>query len=157
NLAHDIPKYAPIVRRSTGRPLELSFGQQRLWFLSQLDSGSIAYNVPMGWRLTGPLDVNALRWSLNEILRAHETFRPGFPIVSGQPVQHITAQQSVSLTIVDLRPTPEAERDAELQRQIKQDTRRPFDLACDPMLRAALFQLSDNEYLFVVTVHHIAC
>src|SRR5262249_10089880 len=52
---------------------------------------------------------------------------------------------------------PEAERDAELQRQIKQDTRRPFDLACDPMLRAALFQLSDNEYLFVVTVHHIAC
>jgi amino acid adenylation domain-containing protein len=149
------PRYAPISRQALDKAIEPSSGQQRIWFVSQLDSGSIAYNVPLAWRLTGALNVEALEWSLNEVVRRHEALRTCFPSSAGRPVQWITEQPLV-LTTADLRSIPSAARDAELHRHIQQEIRRTFDLSCDLMLRAALFRLDDEEYLFVLTVQHIA-
>ena len=154
-LVHDLPKYPPITRCSISEPVGLSFGQQRLWFVSQLGSGSVAYNVPLAWRLAGTVNVVALAGSLNEIIRRHEALRTCFCMREGQPVQVVT-EQSLTLTVVDLEPIPPAARDAELQRRIDAEVQRPFDLSHDLMLRAALFRLRQDEHLFVLTVHHIA-
>jgi amino acid adenylation domain-containing protein len=149
-LGHELPKYSPIVRQSTSKPIELSFGQQRLWFVSQLDSGSAAYNVPLAWRLTGRLKIDALEGSLNQVVQRHEALRTCFPVVDGRPVQVVT-EQALTLTHVDLR-----DAGSRLKQLIDEEIRKPFDLAQDPPVRAALFRLRDDEHLFVLTVQHIS-
>src|SRR5438552_1252122 len=156
-LTHDIQKYAPVVRRSTLEPVELSFGQRRLWFVSQMGLASVAYNAPMGWRLRGPIHIEALERSLNEIIRRHEALRTCFPLKDGQPLQVVSSQYSFTLPVIDLETTPPAVRDAELQHAIQKEIQKPFDLSCDLMLRAALFRVGEEEHILVLTVHHIAC
>jgi amino acid adenylation domain-containing protein len=156
-LTRDFQKYAPVIRRSTLEPVEMSFGQRRLWFVSQMGSASVAYNAPMGWRLRGPLHVGALEWSLGEIIRRHEGLRTCFPLKDGQPVQVVSSQYSFILPVIDLETTSPDIRDAQLQDAIKKEIQKPFDLSRDLMLRAALFRLSEEEHVLVLTVHHIAC
>src|SRR5204863_8852798 len=103
----------PLQPRPRDAELPLSFAQQRLWFLDQLQPGNPAYNVPAALRLTGRLEVTALERSLGEIIRRHELLRTAFPAVWGQPRQVIAPSLALSMPVVDLTSLPEAERETE--------------------------------------------
>lgn len=135
----------------------LSFSQQQLWYVCQFQSGAIAYNQPVAWRLTGPLDVAALEKSLNAIIRRHEAIRTTFPLMDGSPVQCVHADMPLSLRLVDLRDMLDADREARVEELILEEARYPFDLAKELLIRAALLRTTDQAYLFIITVHHIVC
>ena len=140
-----------------GNRFALSFAQQRLWFLHQLQLDDAAYNVPMAVRLTGPLDLTAFERTLTEIVRRHEVLRTTFAEVDGQPVQLINpAPEQVALPNLNLSHLAPAEREAEAKRIITAEAGRSFDLREGPLLRASLLRLSEQEHVAVVTVHHIA-
>src|SRR5947207_3885670 len=145
----------PIEFVSREGSLPLSFAQQRLWFLDQLNPGSAAYNVPVAVHLSGALDVSALERALSEIMRRHESLRTTFLEVDGEPLQLITEPQPLSLPLTDLSHLPETEREAEAQRLITAEAAVPFDLAHGPVVRAALLKLDQNEHIALLTMHHI--
>jgi amino acid adenylation domain-containing protein len=145
------------VPREPGVPLPLSFSQERLWFLSQLDPDSPAYNMPAAIRLDGTLDTPALALSFAEVLRRHEVLRTVFPPVRGQAFQEVLPVAAVAaLPVVDLSALSAAARDEERQRLALEEGRRPFDLARGPMLRTTLLRLDGSEHVLLVTMHHIA-
>ena len=133
----------------------LSFAQQRLWFLDQLEPGSGAYNVPMALRLGGQLDVAALERSLNEILRRHDALRTRFPARQELPVQAISSPAPLPLPEVDLTGMPALEREDEALRRVAEEAALPFDLAGGPLVRGRRLVLSDDEQILVLTMHHI--
>ncbi len=133
----------------------LSFSQQRLWFLDQLEPGSPLYNIPSALRLSGRLDVQALERSLNEVIRRHETLRTTFAVQDGQPVQVIAAQGALPLPVVDLRSLPSTSREAEALRLATQEAGQPFDLSGGPLIRASLLRVAEEEYIIFLTMHHI--
>ncbi len=138
-------------------PIPLSFAQQRLWFLDQLQPGSSAYNVPSAVRLRGALHVPALRQSLQRLVARHAVLRTTFALHDAQPVQVIApvgALRESPLPLVDLRALPEAERAAAAQQLVAQELARPFDLARGPLLRATLLRLAHDEHLALLTMHH---
>ena len=135
--------------------LPLSFAQQRLWFIDQLDPGNSVYNFPVAVRLKGSLNLAALEQSLNEIVRRHEALRTTFSMVDGQPAQVIASTLTITLPVMDLRELPEVQREAGVQRLVVEEARRPFDLARGPLLRARVLQLTDDEQVGLLTMHHI--
>ncbi|MEM7582115.1 MAG: amino acid adenylation domain-containing protein [Acidobacteriota bacterium] len=144
-----------IPRRTDSSPPLLSFAQQRLWFLWQLDPGSQAYNIPSALKLRGPLDVVALERALSEIVRRHEVLRTRFDQIDGRDVQVITPQISFQLPQVDLRRLSAADRNAELERQAVVEATRSFDLRRGPLFRAVLLPLAQHRHAAFVTMHHI--
>jgi amino acid adenylation domain-containing protein len=146
---------SPIVRVSREGPLPLSFAQQRLWFLDQLDPGSTAYNSAGAVRLLGKLDPSAVQRSLTEIVRRHEVLRTTFPVQNGDPVQHIASPGPVDMPLRDLSETQDREQTA-LQ-LARDESARPFDLSQGPLLRAALVRLEPEAHLLLLTVHHSIC
>ena len=96
-LTQPLPHYSPIIARANRDPVELSFGQQRLWFLAQFECGSAAYNVPVAWRVTGGLNLSALQRSFDKLITRHEALRTTFYAGRGNPRQLIAAAQSISL------------------------------------------------------------
>jgi amino acid adenylation domain-containing protein len=146
------PPIQPIPRDGD---LPLSFAQQRLWFIDQLDPGNSVYNFPVAVRLKGSLNLAALEQSLNEIVRRHEALRTTFSMVDGQPSQVIASRLNITLPIVDLTELPEVERENEVQRLVVEEARRPFDLAQGPLLRARVLQLAEDEQVGLLTMHHI--
>ncbi len=145
-----------IPRRANRESLPLSFAQQRLWFLDQLEPNSPVYNVPMAVRLTGALSVEALQKSLNAIAARHEALRTNFVAVDGNPEQVIGESRSVEFLVTDLTCNTPSEREAELQCLLKEQVRRPFNLSADLMLRASLVRLGEEEHLLLLVMHHIA-
>ena len=138
------------------RQLLLSFAQQGLWFMDQLEPGSPAYNLFSATELRGPLNVMALEQSFNEIIRRHEALRTVFKSVNGQPFQIILPALTIDLPVVDLRDIASAtEREAEIRRLSTAEAQRPFDLARGPLLRATLLRLTEETYVLLLTVHHI--
>ncbi len=137
------------------RDLPLSFAQQRLWFLDQLEPGSTVYNVPVALRVKGPLDVGILKQSLEEIVRRHEVLRTTFLIVDGQPVQVIAPSPSSSLRVLDISHFSESEREEEAQRLATEETQKPFNLEHGPLFRAAVIRLREDDHVLVLTLHHI--
>jgi amino acid adenylation domain-containing protein len=135
--------------------LPLSFAQQRLWFLSQLDPASPVYNLSSAYRLRGPLNTTVLERSLNEIVRRHESLRTMFPVVDGRPVQVVTPHQAFALPVIDLRALGRREKEARAMRLTSEHAQRPFDLAQGPLFRAALVQLTAEESVLLVSMHHI--
>ena len=133
----------------------LSFGQQQLWLLAQLLPNPAVYNECVTVRLPGPLHVETLEQSLNEILRRHEAWRTSFPVVDGQAVQHIHPSLSLSLPVVDLRHLPYNEREAEARRRAVAEAQQPFDLSNGPLLRATLTRLDDEDHRLYLCLHHI--
>jgi len=133
----------------------LSFGQQRLWFIDQLEPGNPAYNISFAIRLEGSLKVTLLERSLNEIVRRHEILRTTFSIVNGQPVQIIAPSLRLILSVVDYQELPELERESEVQRVATQESQQPFDLTHGPLLRAKLVRLGQQKYRLLLTMHHI--
>ncbi len=144
-----------ITRVSRDGELVLSFAQQRLWFLDQLEPGSNAYNMGAAVRLQGTLDFTALEQSFREVIRRHESLRTRFGVVNGVPVQVIDETPEFSLPVLDLSTVAEAERDAEARRVGAEETQRPFDLSTGPLLRASVLRLSEQEHVLVFTMHHI--
>jgi amino acid adenylation domain-containing protein len=120
----------------------LSYAQQRLWFLDQMQPRSSAYTLGMAQRLDGSLNVQALRTALSGVVARHEILRTTFPIVDGQPVQRVSPPYEVDLPFIELT-------------QIEEQLSRPFDLAADRLLRVALVRLSAESHVFVLSVHHI--
>jgi amino acid adenylation domain-containing protein len=146
----------PSIPRAANRDsAPLSHGQQGLWVLNRLMPGSSIYHTPTAARLTGALDVAALRQALNSIVARHQTLRTTFSLVGGTPRQIIAEQLSLELPLIDLSELPEAEREAEAQRRLKQEAMRPFDLSRGPLIRAILLRLGTREHIMVVTMHHI--
>jgi acyl carrier protein len=173
----------PIDRVPREDLLPLSYAQQRLWFIHQLDPASVAYNIPLAVRLRGQLDIAALRATLTEIVRRHEALRTTFAVHNGEPHQLIHPPAEVELSITDItvgaalrgrpalantpisgngRPRSAAPRVApvedptfEAQRIAVEEARLPFDLEQGPLLRAQVLRLNEEEHVLLVTMHHI--
>ncbi|HEX2191327.1 MAG TPA: amino acid adenylation domain-containing protein, partial [Longimicrobiaceae bacterium] len=151
--ATQAPPLVPLPR--DGRPLPLSFAQQRLWFLDRMEPGSAAYNMPAALRIRGPLDAEALRRALSEVVRRHEALRTAIGFGGGEPVQVVRDPAPFPLETVDLRGRPEAEREAELLRRAREEAARPFDLEEGPLVRATLLRLGDEDAALLFTMHHV--
>ena len=133
----------------------LSFAQERLWFLEQLEPDSPVHNIPTVFRLTGSINVAALEQSLNEIVRRHEVLRSSFAAKEGQPIQLTAAVLGLTLPVVDLRDLPEAEQRAETLRLTAEEVQRPFDLSRGCLLRLMLMRLTGDQYLLLLVIHHL--
>ncbi|HZM98583.1 MAG TPA: amino acid adenylation domain-containing protein, partial [Pyrinomonadaceae bacterium] len=149
----EMPPLVPVERNGSGPAL--SFAQQRLWILDQLDPGTPAFNLPAAARLKGPLDAAALERTLNEIVARHESLRTTFGMNGGKPVQVITPSLEVDLPLVDLSDVKPEQRQADVQRLANEELARPFDLSRGPLLRALLIRLEPEEHVFLMTMHHI--
>jgi len=148
----------PLRGSSTALPrddLPLSFGQQRLWFLDQLDPGSPLYNNPAAVRISGLLEVDALTRALNEIIRRHEILRTTYVAEGGQPRQRIAPSLVFTPAFVDLSTLAATEQEAEIAQSAANDAQQPFDLARGPLLRVTLLKLAEAEHVLLLTMHHI--
>ncbi|HEX7334406.1 MAG TPA: amino acid adenylation domain-containing protein [Pyrinomonadaceae bacterium] len=133
----------------------LSFAQQRLWFLQQLDPGSAAYHLLVFYRLKGQLDVAAWEQSLNEIVRRHEVLRTVFRESNSEPVQVVLTSLHISLPVVDLTVLSRPDADRETERIFETVAASPFSLHDGPLLRPVLLKFSDDEHGFYLVIHHI--
>lgn len=144
-----------IPRRPEGAFCPLSLEQEHLWFLDQMSPGSHTYNINASFHITGALDSDALERSFNEVIRRHESLRTTFGSIKGRPHQVIAPSLTLELPLIDLSHVPEAERPQALEEQITREGQRPFSLSEGPLMRAALFRLSDAEHRLLMTLHHI--
>ena len=144
-----------IERASRDEALPLSFAQQRLWFIDQLEPDSAAFNMPLVMRLSGPLNLAALEQSVSEIIRRHESLRTCFPIRDGQPVQFISSPEPISIPVTDLSELPAAERELASKELARTEAGRTFSLATGPLFRVSLLRLAEHEHIVVITMHHI--
>lgn len=133
----------------------LSFAQQRLWFLDQLNPDSPFYNISVAVRMSGALNVIALQQTLNAIVARHESLRTTFGDVRGIPIQVIAPSLVLPLPVIDLGDLLEVEREAKLQEDLNEEAKRPFDLIHGPLLRASLFHLGKLDHVLLLTFHHI--
>jgi amino acid adenylation domain-containing protein len=150
-------KTAPLLvrRQRAEEGVPLSYAQQRLWLIEQLEPGNAAYNMSFGVRLEGVLEREAVQWSLNEIVRRHEALRTSFRMRDGNPVQEIAAQAQVGVEEVDLCGGTEAEREEQLRRVAEAEAVRPFDLGQGPLLRVKLVRIAEQEHVLLLSMHHI--
>ncbi|MFP2902796.1 condensation domain-containing protein, partial [Corallococcus sp. 4LFB] len=133
----------------------LSFAQQRLWFIDQLEPGSALYNVPVAVRLQGTLQRGALVRALNEVVRRHEALRTTFEPHEGQAVQRIHPHARLPLADVDLEGFTREQREEEVRRRLGLELAEPFDLNRGPLIRASLLRLESTEHVLLITMHHI--
>ncbi|WP_420124962.1 non-ribosomal peptide synthase/polyketide synthase [Longimicrobium sp.] len=150
-----LPVLPPVVRVDRGRPLPLSFAQERLWFIDRMEGGSAQYNIPAALRLAGPLDAAVLERALGEIVRRHESLRTVFREADEGAVQVIAPFAGFALPVDDLTGLDETAREAEVRRRAREDAARPFDLTAGPLIRAALLRLADEEHVLLLCIHHI--
>ena len=144
-----------IPRRTESAPAPLSFAQQRIWFLDQLEPENPLYNIHTGVELLGPLNVPVLRRSIAEILRRHEALRTTFAVIDDHPVQVINENAIFKLPVNDLQALDESQRQSKVSAWAEEDARRRFDLTKGPLLRANLLRLGETEHVLLVTIHHI--
>src|SRR5688572_22085022 len=136
--------------------IPLSFGQQRLWFLDQMEPDSPLYNIPYLVRLKGRLEVTTLKRSLEGIVERHESLRTMFVLAGEQPVQIVCPPSAFELPMEDLGELLENQREIELRRLARKEATRPFNLQRDLKLRAQLFRLSETDHALMLVMHHIA-
>ncbi|HYV13038.1 MAG TPA: amino acid adenylation domain-containing protein [Pyrinomonadaceae bacterium] len=147
-----MPPIEPVRR---DQQLPLSYAQQRVWFMDQLEADNFFFNVPAAFRLVGKLKPELLERTLNEVVRRHESLRTTFAEAGGELAQRIAPSLRIELPIQDLSELPEAERDTRVRQLADEEARRPFNLAHGPLLRAKLLRLGDEEHVALVTMHHI--
>jgi len=145
----------PLRSVSQDGKLPISFSQQRLWFLSQMDPDNRAYVLPSAVRIHGKLNIEAFKRSLNEIYRRHEALRTTFKATDDEPEQVISPPTDIAFPLVDLTGLPNDERETEVQGLILEDVKHPFNLANGPLLRVKLLRLGEDEHVFSLTMHHI--
>ncbi|QMS92433.1 NcpB [Nostoc edaphicum CCNP1411] len=145
----------PILKRAENGEIPLSYAQQRLWFLDKLNPNSASYNIPVGLRLVGTLNVVALEQSFREIIHRHEALRTNFVVVDGKPLQIIQTQTNWTVAVVDLQHLPVTEQKTAAQKLLQQQVIEPFDLESEALIRATLLMLSSTEQWLVVCMHHV--
>ena len=146
------PGIAPAPR--TG-DLPLSWSEERMWFLHQLDERGAAYNVSNAFRITGPLDLEILADAANALVERHENLRTAFRSVEGRPLREVLARARLELEVIDLRAGSEVDRPQEIQRLATEQAQRPFALSRPPLLRMALLRAGDENHVLVLVMHHI--
>jgi amino acid adenylation domain-containing protein len=144
-----------VVAVSRGQRLPLSYAQQRLWFLEQLEGGGGLYNIPVAVRLRGGLDVSALEATLTEVVRRHEVLRTSFVMLDGEPTQEISPARRVKAPLTNLTHLPEGEREAEVQRLAREAARQSFDLTRGELMRVRVLLLDADDCCVLLTLHHI--
>src|SRR5262249_30774401 len=140
-----------------GRPgWPLSFAQQRLWFIDQLEPGNVAYNMPSAVKLEGRLEAEILEKVVNEIIRRHEVLRTRIEVEGGEPAQVIEKWERRRVERIDLTETKEEEGEEEEVRRIaREEARTGFDLGMGRLLRVKLLKLGEEEHVVLFTMHHI--
>ena len=146
---------SPILPVSRKNNLPLSFAQQRLWLLDQLEPGNYNYNVSRAIRLHGVLNDEALGRTLNYLLARHESLRTTFPVVDENPVQMIAESGLLSFALIDLSDLTEEQRVEQAEKLTLAEAQQPFDLAHGPLMRATLLRLADDHHVLLLTNHHI--
>ncbi|WP_241392682.1 non-ribosomal peptide synthetase [Rippkaea orientalis] len=144
-----------LTRADRGKIAPLSFPQQRMWFLDQLNPGSLSYTVGHFIRFTGELNVEALRLALTEIVRRHQSLRTTFIARNGEPFQVIHDNIDIPLPVIDLTQFSEHEREAIAQDYGRKQAREPWDLVNGPLFRAKILRISPENNIFALTMHHI--
>ena len=136
--------------------MPLSFAQQRLWFLQQLEPQSSAYHITRTFRLQGTCQVEALRKALQTLLDRHESLRTTFVEIEGTPQQCVISPDAFELQITDLSDLSDQQQEKALSSYLAKALQHPFDLSCDLLLRAALIRLSETVHVLQIVMHHIA-
>jgi amino acid adenylation domain-containing protein len=146
----------PLVRAPRdGQRAPLSFAQQRLWFIEQLEPGAATYNIPGAVRLQGTLDLDALESVINEIVRRHETLRTRFEVEHGAPLQVIYHWEPRKLEMEDLTGLPREGREEEARKILREEAAKGFDLSQGPLMRVKVLKLEEDERLVFFNMHHI--
>ena len=152
----------PDMHETTQMPLPeedaypLSFAQERMWFLYQMDPSSPAYNVRSAFRLRGPVDTDVLERAINELASRHEALRTTYAIVDGQSQQMVAPAVRIPIMKEDFRHLRAADREGAAMRQASKLSLEPFDLVNGPVLRAATLRLGDQDAFLLIWIHHIA-
>src|SRR6185437_5462026 len=133
----------------------LSFVQQRLWFLDQLDPETSTYTIAVRQRLRGPIDEAALARTLTELVRRHESLRTTFVTRNGEPHQHVMPAGPVTPRTIDLDHVAADDREAAVEAHVQTEVQQPFDLARGPLFRPVLLRLAPDEHELVISIHHI--
>ena len=164
-----LPPIQP-AQREPGTPLKapLSFAQERLWFLAQLEGATATYNIPVALQLSGPLDQDALAWSFNQIAARHDVLRTTFidhkgdayqqtsPHASMTPEQNRTIGETLfNFSMINLEALSPEAREAEVQRLALNEASQPFDLSLGPLWRVSLLRLAEENHVLLLTMHHI--
>ena len=150
-----VDKTAPAQRRAESAPL--SFSQERLWFLHQLDPGNALYNIARALRVKGDLDCGAIARGFDAIVRRHEILRTVFPCAGGEPVQQVARELKVDLPLTDLRALSRSQRRSGMLRILAEESGTPFDLERGPLIKACLIKLGKAEHVLLVVSHQIVC
>ncbi|WJQ84451.1 linear gramicidin non-ribosomal peptide synthetase LgrC [Brevibacillus brevis] len=145
----------PLAPVSRDQHLPLSFAQQRLWFLDRLMPDSALYNIPSAMRMQGHLNIHAWERSLQMIIGRHESLRTTFTDINGEAIQVIHPEIAWSMGKIDLRELPEEERDTQVHRLEREEAAKPFDLRTGPLLRATIIQIGEENFVFLLNMHHI--
>ncbi len=152
---HELLRVRPIVPATRNEKLPLSFAQQRLWLLNQLEPANPVYNRPLAFRLAGKLQPEVIERCLNEIVRRHEVLRTNFQDNGDEAVQVISPSLTVDLPLIDLSHLPDSEREAEALRQASRESQQTFDLTRGALLRTRLYRLGEQDHLLLFVTHHI--
>jgi amino acid adenylation domain-containing protein/non-ribosomal peptide synthase protein (TIGR01720 family) len=151
----DEAKQLQIGRRDDLGEYPLSYAQQRLWFLSQIEPDSPFYNIPGALRLHGHLNIEVLAHALNEIVQRHEVMRARLRTENGGPVQEVLDEQLLDLPVVNLQSLSGLEQEKRVLSLAQKEGAWIFDLQRGPLIRACLLHLNEEEYVLLVTLHHI--
>lgn len=155
-LAGDIPSQTPsIAQRANPDEYPLSAAQERLWLISRLEADSAIYNVPHALRIKGNLDIFSLEAAINQVAQRHETLRAKFSTLDGQAIQSINQSFVFKLDIEKVTGNTPTDISRSADRALNEEALRPFDISQDPLIRGKLLQLADDEYLLLITMHHI--
>ncbi len=149
----DIQALPPLSTVERKTELPLSFSQQRFWFLDQFAPGLAAYNIPLGFRIKGVLNITALRDAFNGMIARHEILRTNFVVADSDAIQRIHTDLSMEVVLIPL--TDSSDTESELQKSLQAFAGKPFDLKHDPLIRANLYQTGAEEYYLAVCFHHI--
>ncbi|MGC2698059.1 MAG: amino acid adenylation domain-containing protein, partial [Candidatus Angelobacter sp.] len=149
------PQSTVISRAFAGDRCPLSFSQQRLWFLDQFEPGSAAYNMTMGLRIKGELEINAFRLAIREIVRRHEILRTTYKVQDGETWQEVGKVEDVPVKEEDLSVLKEHEREKRIEEAAREEGQRPFDLENGPVVRVKIVRVEEAEHVLLVTMHHI--
>ncbi|AFZ57857.1 non-ribosomal peptide synthetase [Anabaena cylindrica] len=141
--------------RKQQKNIPLSFAQQRLWFLDQLEPNSTAYNIPYRLQIQGLLNISILEKSISKIIQRHEILHTNFISIDGQPKQVITAKNTFSLPLIDLQSLTEDQQKLEVEKIAKQEAKQPFNLVTDDLFHIKILQLNAESHILLINLHHI--
>ncbi|MFM6012960.1 MAG: condensation domain-containing protein, partial [Dolichospermum sp.] len=143
-----------ILPRPNSEPAPLSFSQEQLWFLSQIQDNA-TYNMPLALQISGSLNISFLEQAITEIVRRHEILRTNFQQIEGRNLQVIRPEINISLQVINLDQIPAKEQLQNVQQLINQETDKIFNLSEDNLFQSTLYQLNQNSYVLLLNMHHI--